>query len=358
MRGGFLLDPDVAYLNHGSYGACPASVMDEYQRLQRVLEREPTDFFARSFEGAMRDARAVLASFVGARAADLVFVPNATSGLNAVLRSLAIRPEEEILTTKHEYGAIVRTLEFVRATVVACEPEDLVASIGIRTRAVLVSHVTSPTARVLPVAEVCAAARRAGVLSIVDGAHAPGQLALNVSAVGADVYAGNCHKWLCAPKGSGFLWARPEHHGWIDPLVISWGYHDDADFGERHGWQGTRDPAAFLATPAAIEAWHDFDHGRMEALADQVERMLGELRLRRVPGDPARFMRAFVLPPGDPDELWRRLREEHGVEAPVYEWEGQRLLRVSIGPYNDEGDLERLVFAFRELGIRGGRIRT
>jgi isopenicillin-N epimerase len=349
MQAGFLLDPGVAYLNHGSYGACPATVVDEYQRLQRELEREPTDFFTRSFDGAMRDARAALAAFVGARVDDLVFVPNATSGLNAVLRSLAIRPEEVILTSKHEYGAIVRTLQFVRATVVACEPEDLVASIGTRTRAVLVSHVTSPTALVVPVEEVCAAARRAGVLSIVDGAHAPGHVPLNVAALGADVYAGNCHKWLCAPKGSGFLWARPEHHAWIDPLVISWGYHDDADFGERHGWQGTRDPAAFLAVPRALEAWGGFDRERMLELADEAERRLGEVGLRRVAGQPAPFMRSFVLRPGNPGELWRRLWEEHRVEVPVYEWEGERILRVSIGPYNDEGDLDRLVAALRAL---------
>lgn len=207
MRDGFLLDPEVVYLNHGGYGACPATVFDEYQRWQRELERQPTDFFARRlstwfWEGRagpslLDHARASLAAFVGARAEDLVF------GLNAVLRSLRIRPEEEILTTKHGYGAVERTLSFIRANVVHCEPEDLIANIGIRTRAIVVSHITSPTALVLPVEEICAAARRAGVLSIVDGAHAPGQIPLDLDAVGADVYAGNCHKWLCAPKGSG-----------------------------------------------------------------------------------------------------------------------------------------------------------
>ena len=165
-----------------------------------------------------RRARA-LAAFVGARAEDLVFAPNATSALNAVIRSLRIRPEEEILTTKHEYGAILRTLGFIRANVVLVEPEELIANIGIRTRAIVVSHITSPTALVLPVEEICEAARKAGVLSIVDGAHVPGHIPLDVEAVGADVYAGNCHKWLCAPKGSGFLWARPEHQDWIEPLV-------------------------------------------------------------------------------------------------------------------------------------------
>ncbi|MBM2821423.1 MAG: Aminotransferase class V-fold PLP-dependent enzyme [Thermoleophilia bacterium] len=359
MRDGFLLDPDVVYLNHGGYGACPVAVFDEYQRWQRELERQPTDFFARRlstwfWEGRtgsslLDDARASLAAFVGARAEDLVFVPNATYGLNAVLRSLRIRPEEEILTTKHEYGAVERTLSFIRANIVHCEPDELVASIGVRTRAILVSHVTSPTALVIPVEEICAVARKAGVLSIVDGAHAPGQIPLDLETVGADIYAGNCHKWLCAPKGSGFLWARPEHQEWIEPLVISWGYHDEADFGERHGWQGTNDPAAYLAVPKAIEMHAGFDLEAAAALADEAERRLSTLRLKTMSGVPAPFMRAVQLPPVDPFVLWRRLYEEHRVEAPVYERDGRRLLRVSIGPYNDESDIDRLISALRDL---------
>ena len=349
MRPGFLLDPEVAYFNHGGYGACRVEVFDEYQRLQRELEREPTTFFTRGYEAALRDARAELARFVGARTDDLVFAPNATSALNAVIRSLRIRPNEEILTTKHEYGAILRTLGFIRANVVLVEPEELVAEIGIRTRAIVVSHITSPTALVLPVQEICEAARRAGVLSIVDGAHVPGQLSLDVEAVGADVYAGNCHKWLGAPKGSGFLWARPEHQEWIEPLVVSWGYHEDADFGERHGWQGTRDPAAYLAVPRAIELHGTFDAARAEALADEVEKGLAPFGLRPLRGARAPFMRALTVRTGDPDELWQRLYDEHRVEVPVYAWEDIALLRVSVGPYNDEADVERLVDAVRAV---------
>lgn len=361
MRNGFLLDPDVVYLNHGGYGACPVAVFDEYQRWQRELERQPTDFLTRRLSTWFReggngsgprlldDARAWLATFVGARSEDLVFVPNATSGLNAVLRSLRIRPEEEILTTKHEYGAIERTLSFIRANVVHCEPEELVANIGVRTRAVLVSHITSPTALVLPVEEICSAARRAGVLSIIDGAHTPGQIQLDLETLGADIYAGNCHKWLCAPKGSGFLWARREHQEWIEPLVVSWGYHEGADFGERHGWQGTNDPAAYLAVPKAIEVHATFDLEAAAALADEVERRLSTLRLKTVEGTPAPFMRAVQLPRGDPFALWRRLIEEHRIEVPVFEHDGRRIVRVSIGPYNDESDVDSLVSALREL---------
>jgi isopenicillin-N epimerase len=187
------------------------------------------------------------------------------------------------------------------------------------------------------------------VFTIVDGAHAPGQIPLDIEAMWPDVYAGNCHKWLCAPKGSGFLWARPEHHEWIEPLVISWGYHEDADFGERHGWQGTRDPAAYLAVPKAIEVHGSFDAGAEGELADEAERRLSQLGLRPLRGTRAPFMRVCTVRTSDPDELWRRLYDEHRVEIPVYEWEGIQLLRLSIGPYNDEADVERLAEAVRAL---------
>ena len=352
MREGFLLDPGVAYFNHGGYGACSVEVFDEYQRFQRELEGDPTHFFVRRFEKEMWAAREALAVFVGAAPRDLVFVPNATSALNAVIRSLRIRPEEEILTTKHEYGAILRTLGFIRANVVLVEPDELIENLSIRTRAIVVSHVTSPTALVLPIEEICAAARRAGVLSIVDGAHVPGHMPLDVEEVGADVYAGNCHKWLCAPKGSGFLWARPEHQDWIEPLVVSWGYHDDAGFGERHGWQGTRDPSAYLAVPNAIAVHASFEAAAAQELADEAERRLGRFGLRPLRGTRAPFMRALTVKKQHPVALQSRLYTHHRVEVPVYDWEDTTLLRVSIGPYNDETDLDRLVEALRDTLAR------
>ena len=359
MRGGFLLDPEIAYLNHGGFGACPVDVFDEYQRLQRELERGPTDFLARRLTpwfwdtggrpGLLVDAQSALADYVGSRASDLVLAPNATSGLNAVIRSLRLDPKDEVLTTAHEYGGLLRAWEFVRANLVICDPDALADRIGPRTCAVFVSHITSPTALVLPVEAICARAREAGVLSIVDGAHVPCHIPLDLDALGADVYAGSCHKWLCAPKGTGFLWARPEHQSWIEPVVISWGHHGEADFAERHGWLGTRDPAAYLSVPKAIEVHATYDLGHCRALADDAEGRLVDLGLPRVHGNPAPLMRAVELPPGDPDELWRRLYEESRVEVPVYEWEGRRILRFSIGPYNDEADVDRLVLALEQL---------
>ena len=328
------------FLNHGSYGACPAPVFERYQELQRELERNPVEFLGRRFYELTEEARAVLARFVGARADDLVFVPNATAGLNAVIRSLRLEPGDEVLTTKHEYGAVTRTWQFAGATLVYAEPDELAAAIGPRTKAVSVSHITSPTALVLPVEEICASARAAGALSIVDGAHAPGQLPLDLERLGADIYAGNCHKWLSAPKGAGFLWARPEHQDWIDPLVVSWGY--DEGFAKRHGWQGTRDPAAALAVPAAIEAHRSFDLERCRRLAASFHD-----RLPPVGPSPAPQMWASELATDYPDGLQRRLFDEHRIEVVVREWEGRSLLRVSIAPYNEAADVERLLDALK-----------
>lgn len=340
----FLLDPRVTFLNHGSYGACPAPVFARYQELQRELERNPVAFLARRFDELTAGSRAALAAFVGAQPDDLVFVPNATAGLNAVIRSLRLEPGDEVLTTRHEYGAITRTWEFAGATLVYAEPEGLVGAIGPRTKAVSVSHITSPTALVLPVAEICAAARAAGALAIVDGAHAPGQLPLELGTLGADIYAGNCHKWLCAPKGAGFLWARPEHQRWIEPLVISWGYGDDRTFADRHGWQGTRDPAAALAIPAAIEAHATFDLERCRRIAASFHE-----RLPPIGPTPAPQMWATEVATDDPEGLQQRLFDEHAIEVVVREWEGRSLLRISIAPYNDEADVERLLAALDDL---------
>ncbi len=336
----YLLDPEVVYLNHGSYGACPAPVFARYQELQRELERNPSEFLGRRFDDLLAEARAALAGFVGARPEDLVFVPNATAGLNAVIRSLRLGPEDEVLTTRHEYGAVTRTWEFMGATLVYVEPGEVAGAIGPKTKAVSVSHITSPTALVLPVEEICAAAREAGVLSIVDGAHAPGQLPLDLERLGADIYAGNCHKWLCAPKGAGFLWARPEHQPWIEPLVISWGYGAEASFAERHGWQGTRDPAAFLTVPAAIEAHRELDLERCRRLAASFHD-----RLPPCGATPAPQMWASEVAADDPAALQRRLFDEHRIEVVVSGWEGKSLLRVSIAPYNEAADVERLLEA-------------
>ena len=343
----FALDPEVVHLNHGSFGATPVPVREAQRRWQDELERRPVEFLARRLPGLMDEARTALAAYVGARPEDLVFVQNATAGLNAVIRSLELAPGDEILTTAHEYGALVNTWDFAGATLVRTEPGEPAVLPRPRTRAVYLSHVTSPTALVLPVAEVCAAAREAGVLSVVDGAHVPGHLPLDLEALGADVYVGNCHKWLCAPKGAAFLWARPEHHDWIEPLVVGWGWKPGATMAERHEWQGTRDPSAFLAVPDAIDFVRA--HGREAERRSLLDDLAARLPLEPVDGVPAPFMRAWTLPPCDAEETRRRLYDGHRVEVVVQEWEGRQLLRVSSAPYNDREDVDRLLAALEAV---------
>jgi isopenicillin-N epimerase len=352
----FLLDPEVVYLNHGSFGACPRPVFDVYQEWQRKLEREPVALLGRRLEAELAAVRAALAAYVGAPSESLALAPNATTALNTVLRSLRFDPGDEILTTEHEYGAIDLLLDYVSdrsgARVIRSpgrDAEAIWAGATERTRVLVVSHVTSPTAVVLPVAELCALAREADVLSVVDGAHAPGHVPLDLGRLDADFYSGNCHKWLCAPKGAGFLYARPERQQLLEPTVVGWGYRE-SEFTLRYGPQGTHDPAAYLSVPAAIE------FVRAEGRATECRELLqqGARQLAAAGFDPYApeqplQMASFRLPDSDPERVELGLLERFRIEAPVREWNGQVLIRVSIAPYNTTGDLTTLVTALQEL---------
>ncbi|MDD3179889.1 MAG: aminotransferase class V-fold PLP-dependent enzyme [Opitutaceae bacterium] len=376
LRNLFLLDPAVAFLNHGSFGATPRPVFEKYQEWQRELERQPVEFLGRRFAGLMQAARAALADFLGIQAGHLVFVPNATTGLNIIARSLRLGHGDEILTMDHEYGAIDRTWRFIsRKTGASLRVQSIplpvtgadavVASIWAgmtpRTRVLSLSHITSPTGLILPVQELCRRARKAGILSIVDGAHAPGQLPLNLAEIGADFYSANAHKWLCAPKGSAFLFARPEVQSLLEPLVVSWGYEASVPgpsrFIDEQQWTGTRDIAAYLTVPAAIEfcTSHDWDnvrrhcHAMLVQARDRIASLTGLPHL--CPNSPEWFMQmaSLPLPPVDGPRLQAQLYEQYRVEVPVIEWQGRSLLRVSIQGYNTPRDVERLVAALRVL---------
>ncbi len=271
LRDEFLLDPDVIYLNHGSFGATPRPVFDSYQRWQRELERQPTEFLGRRAGILLEQSRTVLAEYLGTSSANLAYVTNATTGLNAAARSLALGPGDEVLASDHEYGALDRTWRFLAQKqgfqyinqpipLPVTTPEAFVEALwqGVtpRTRVIFISHITSPTALIFPVEAVCQRARAQGILTVIDGAHVPGHLPLNLDALGADYYSGNLHKWLCAPKGAGFLYARSERMHTIEPLVVSWGYKSEqpgpsplVDYIE---WQGTRDISAFFTVPDAF----------------------------------------------------------------------------------------------------------
>jgi isopenicillin-N epimerase len=345
----FLLDPEVTFLNHGSFGAAPRAVFERYQAWQRELEREPVDFIARRLEPLLADARAELGAFVGASGDDVTFVQNATTGVNLAARALRLEPDDEVLSTSLEYGACVFTWQRL-CRFVQVPWDELFEHVSERTKAVFVSHITSETALLLPVEEIVHKARACGLATVVDGAHAVAQVDLELDALGADFYAGTCHKWLCAPKGAGFLHVRPELQERVDGAITSWGYEEPATFLSRTERQGTRDSSAYLTVPAAIDFFraHD-DRERCVALTREARRDLCDL-LGTEPIAPEGMVlqMASVRLPAPDTELSQRLFDNHRIEIPVSR-DGE-LLRISIAAYNDRDDVDRLLAALaREL---------
>lgn len=381
------LDPSVTYLNHGSYGAAPRSVLSRQGELRARLEQEPERFFVRHLEGMGDEVRRALGGFLGANAEDLAPVSNATAGVNAVLRSLDFGPDDELLTTNHAYNACGNALAYVAgrtgARVVRAEvpfpssgPEEaaaaVLARVTARTRLVLLDHVTSPTALVLPVERLVRSIQGRGIDVLVDGAHAPGMLPLSLDALGAAYYTGNCHKWLCAPKAAGFLHVRRDRQERVHPLVISHGANsprtDRSRFRLEFDWGGTIDPTAWLCVPAALDAvaalvpggWpevmarnHALAVGARRTLCEALdvappcpEEMLGSLAAVQLPdGDGKR------RPPPGLDPIQDALLERFGIEVPINAWPGppHRWLRVSAQLYNSAGQYAYLGECMRTL---------
>ncbi len=346
--------------------------MEQLQHWQRELERQPVEFLARRHDELMQSAREELSGYLHTGKNDLVYTQNVTVAVNIVARSMELGPGDEVLATDHEYGACDRTWRFLskeRGFKYVRRPIPApIQSVGefmdafwggvtSRTRLIFLSHITSSTAIIFPAVDICRKARQAGILTLVDGAHAPGQLDLDLEALGADFYGGNLHKWLCAPKGAGFLYARPEAQVLLKPLVVSWGYEAEepgpSQFVDHHQWWGTRDVAAFLSVPAAIDfqARHDWPRVRLACheLARTTEREI--MRLSGLPslysdnGWYAQMFSAF-LPSGiDLTALKARLYQEYQIEVPLIEWNGHPLIRVSIQGYNTSRDTHRLIEA-------------
>lgn len=355
-----MLDPDVVFLTHGTFGACPRPVFERYQAWQLELEREPVDFILRRLDGLLQQARGALAAYVGAEADDLTFVQNATTGVNMAARSLDLQPGDEVLATGLEYGACDLAWEaicahagarYVRAEMplpVGDVVEALFARQTDRTRVVYASHITSATGVLLPIEQIVHRAREAGLVTVVDGAHAPGQVVLDLESLGADFYAGNCHKWLCAPKGAGFLYVRPEYQERVEGPIVSWGHAEQSTFASRTQEQGTRDAAAYLTVPDAIafqqeHAWDDVRARCVEA-SHEARRDLCEL-LGTEPIAPEEMvlqMASVRLPDGAGKALERTLWEEHRIDIPVMRPQ-QDLLRISIAAYTTRADVERLL---------------
>ena len=384
----WLLDSKTAFLNHGSFGSCPRPVLAFQTELRERLERQPINFLVRELEGLLDRARAELARFLGADEPNLVFVPNATTGVNTVLRSLRFQPGDELLVTDHEYNACRNALDYVAQlwgakVVLAKIPfplrtadqvlEAVMNRATSRTRLALLDHVTSQTAMVLPIEQLIRALAERGIETLVDGAHAPGMIDLNLERLGATYYTGNCHKWICAPKGVGFLHVRPEKQAFIRPLSISHGGNsprtDRSRFLIEFGWTGTWDPTAALSVPEAIRfigsllpgGWPEVMR-RNRALALTARNILcGALKSELpCPDDFIGSMASIPISdsvssnaPVSPlyaDPLQDTLRDDHGIEVPIIPWPAppKRLLRVSAQLYNSLPQYERLGLSMQE----------
>lgn len=367
------LDPTVTFINHGAFGACPSSVLAQQQALRHQLELEPLRFVMREFEPLLDNARAALAAFVKVDPIDVVFVPNATTGVNSVLRSLTFEAGDELLTTSHAYNACRNTLEFVAqrwgATIVVADipfplkdAEQIVqAVLGCvtpRTKLALLDHITSPTALIFPIQQLVKTLDQRGIDSLVDGAHAPGMVPLNLIEIGAAYYTGNCHKWMCAPKGAGFLYVKGDRQSLIRPLTISHGANsprtDRSRFQLEFDWTGTHDPTPYLCLPAVFEFMNShFSNGwravmaHNHALALQARQILCEALEQPLPcpDDMIGAIAAVPLPSsfGVPqygangiDTLQDWLWENYRIEVPIIPWVNptQRLIRISAQRYN------------------------
>ncbi len=376
----FQVRKDITFLNHGSFGACPRPVFETYQRWQRELEAQPVDFLGRRVKSLLAEARAALAEFVGTAAGNLVFVPNATFGVNVVARSLDLEPRDEVLSTDHEYGAVDRTWRYNcerrgatyinRPIALPIESAEAVvdqiwSGVTERTRVIALSHISSFSALIFPLAEVVRRARAAGILTVIDGAHAPGHIDLQLDDLGADFYIGNCHKWLCAPKGAGFLWSRPDRQALLEPFVVGWGWQSASPgpslFIDHFDWVGTHDPSAYLSVPAAIAFQREHDWPRVRAAC---HRLVGEARdrigvltgLPPIAPDSAEWwnqMTSIPLPPELGKELGARLWSDYQIEVPIVPWRDRLFVRVSIQAYNRPEHIERLVSVLGEF-IRQG----
>jgi isopenicillin-N epimerase len=381
------LDRRIDYLNHGSFGACPAAVLAFQRTIQERMEREPVRFFVDELEALWDNARRELARFLRADAADLVFVPNATAGVNTVLRSLRFRRGEELLVTDYEYNASRNALDFAAASsgakVVVVplpfplrSPDEIVEAVlrraTRRTRLALLDHVTSQTALVLPMARLVRELDARGVDTLVDGAHAPGMIDLNLRALGAAYYTGNGHKWLCAPKAAAFLHVRRDRQKQIHPLTISHGANsrrtDRTRFLLEFGWTGTADPSAFLSVPEAVRymaslvpgGWPQI-RGRNHALALATRGAICRALEIEAPCPDAMIgaMAAFPLPDlsrrevaglaRNPEPLRVRLLRDFGIEVPTIPWPAppRRVLRISAQLYNSLPQYERLAAALK-----------
>lgn len=371
----FLLDPDITYLNFGAFGACPLPIFEDYQRWQRELEMEPAQFMNNNGPRYLEQSRKTLGTYLNGNADDIVYTVNPSYAVNIIAKSFPLEPGDEILSSDLEYSPCERTWKYyaeksgasyirrpIRLPIASKEEliADFLAGITPRTKLIFLSHITSTTALILPVKEICTAARQKGIVTFVDGAHIPGHLPLDLSAFPADIYTGACHKWMMTPKGSSFLYVRKELQQHFDPLLISWGFQSahpsHSQFVDYHQHQGTRDYAAFLTIPRAIAF---MEENRWPEVAATCRRLVQKNALRFCdllgsepicPITDDFIGQMFAIPIRTPDVnlLKRHLFENHRIEVAINQHESRVLLRYSLNAFNSPADLDKLYAALQQ----------
>lgn len=372
----FLLNPEITFLNFGSFGACPKPVFENYQRWQMELERDPVQFMTVKGPVHLKNSREALASFISCDSNDLVLVTNPSYGLNIVAKSLKLAPGDEILTTDLEYGASDKIWNYycekaganyirqkINLPLVSKETfiEDFFKGLTKNTKAIFISQITSSTALILPVKEICDVAKEKGLLTIVDGAHVPGHIPLNLKELKADIYTGACHKWMMSPKGCSFLYIKKELQQQFDPLLISWGYQASVPssslFIDYHQMQGTRDFSAMLTVPAAISFmnehnWTVVSESSRKLVQQNAPRfcdLLGSKPLAPLNDEFIGQMFSIPLKTFSTERLQRYIYATYNIEIPVIAHNGSAYLRYSINGFNSQRDLDTLFYGLKEI---------
>ena len=368
MKSLFMLDPEVTYLNHGSFGACPKPIFNSLIKWQKRLEKEPVKHLAHDIQYFLEKSRISLSDYINCHKDDVVFFPNPSTALNTVLRSIDLADGDEILTTNHEYGAMDKAWRFLckktGATYINLEiqtpllsKEDFIKQfikgISKKTKIIFLSHITSPTALIFPVKEICAIARERGIITIIDGAHAPAQIDLDISDINPDFYSGACHKWMCSPKGVAFLYVKKELQSIIEPLVISWGYESErpshSQFLDYLQWQGTNDISAYLSVVDTIDFLTKYNWRERAIKCRDLNlwarnKILNEFNIPSMCSNGfLGQMSSFEFPFNDAYNDQINFYAKHKIQIPFFNWNNKTLLRISIQVYNDKEDIYKLI---------------
>ena len=375
MKDQYLLNNNIIFLNHGSFGACPKPVFNKYQQWQSLIESQPVQYFSNDIYNYLNKSRKDLSSFISCDADDIIFIQNPTTAINSIIRSLKFDNNHEVLTSNHEYGAMIRAWSWfskdkkynliennlnVPFTTKSNFVDDFWKGVSKNTKIIFISHITSPTAIIFPIEEICQRARNEGIMTIIDGAHTPGHIDLHISNLNPDIYIGACHKWLSAPKGSSFMYVKKEIQDLIYPLIVSWGNEVDpspSPFIYENQYQGTRDFSPFLSVSSAINFqknnnW-DIVKKRCKDLTKQTLISLQEILktdlLCPVNDDWLAQMASIQVPVKDLSNIKNTLLSKYKIEIPIFEWENNNMLRFSFNAYNDENDSNALIDAIKDI---------